>query len=197
MTRADKSCRKPLLWLVPGLAALSLTAACGPGSGQGLDENGNPLSLTDGVDQTIDDGNQGGGASGNPNATLAWVQANVFGGVCTQCHTGAGAPLGVDWSSESATCDNVGRPSGEKFGMVEIDSGDPAASYLIWKLEGEGPNQEPIVLEPMPLNNPPLAPETIQNIKDWIADGTPGCSPPTAAIDVHAPAATPGRGAGA
>jgi hypothetical protein len=119
----------------------------------------------------------GGGASGNPNATLAWVQANVFGGVCTQCHTGAGAPMGVDWSSESASCSNVGRASGEIPTMMEVESGNAAASYVIWKVEGAGPNGEAIVGSQMPLSNPPLPAETIQNMRDWIDDGTPGCQP--------------------
>jgi len=119
----------------------------------------------------------GGGASGNPNATLAWLQSNVFGGVCSQCHTGAGAPLGVDWSSDSVTCANVGRSSGEIPTLMVINSGNPAASYVIWKVEGAGPNGEAIVGSQMPLSNPSLTAETIQNMRDWIADDTPGCEP--------------------
>jgi len=123
------------------------------------------------------------GASGNPNATLAWVQANVFGGVCTQCHTGAGAPLGVNWSSESSTCSNIGRTSGEMPSLKEIDSANPAGSYVVWKLEGAGPNGEPIVGARMPLSNPPLAADAIKNIKDWIGDGSPGCGAGRPAAD--------------
>ncbi|MDH3715370.1 MAG: hypothetical protein OET44_16160 [Gammaproteobacteria bacterium] len=163
--------------------AAALLAGCEPGSGQGLDENGNLLSDSEeGPDPVEDPGNGGGGASGNPNATLAWLQANVFGGVCTQCHTGAGAPFGVDWSSDAATCGNLLRPSGEKPELMEIDPGNPARSYLIWKVEGQGPNGEPIELAQMPLANPPLTAETIQNMRDWIADGTPGCQLPSAQL---------------
>lgn len=117
----------------------------------------------------------GGGASGNPNATLEWLQSNVFGDVCSQCHIGAGAPMGVDWSSASASCSNVGRASGEIPAMMEVDSGNPAASYVIWKVEGAGPNGEAISGAQMPLSNPPLTAQTIQNMRDWIADGTLGC----------------------
>ncbi len=152
------------------LAALSLLSGCGPGSGQGLDENGNPI----GDDPGGGDGGDGG-ASGNPNATLAWLQQNIFGGICSQCHTGAAAPLGVNWSSESDSCANIGRTSGEMPTLVVIESANPPGSYVIWKVEGAGPNGEAIVGARMPLFNPPLTAEAIQNMRDWIADGTPGC----------------------
>ena len=158
------------------VGALILSAGCGPGSGQGLDENGNLIGTDTGGDGGGGGGGGGGGASGNPNATLAWVQTNVFGGICSQCHTGAQPPLGVNWSSEANTCSNIGRSSGEIPTMFEIESGNPDASYLIWKVEGIGPSGEPIVLDQMPLGFPPLTADTIQNIRDWISDGTPGCT---------------------
>lgn len=154
--------------LIVGVAALLLLGGCGGGTGQGLDENGNlPTQSVGG----------GVGASGNPNATLAWVQANVFGGVCSQCHTGAGAPFGVNWSSTANTCANIGRQSGEMAALMEIVRGDPGASYVIWKVEGQGPNGEaiPAGTARMPLNNPALSAGTIQNMRDWIADGALGC----------------------
>lgn len=158
-----------------GLIVAFWLTSCGSGSGQGLDENGNiPQPAAD--NDPVGGGDTGGGAaSGNPDATVNWLQANVFGGVCTQCHTGAGAPLGVDWSSISSTCSNVGRASGEIPSMLEVKSGDPAGSYVVWKVEGHGPDGEAIVGSQMPLSNPPLSTETIQNLKDWISDGTPGC----------------------
>jgi len=170
MTQTPKTIHDPFVRHLICLAAMSLLIGCGAGSGQGLDEHGNP------IDDDPGGGNGGnGGASGNPNATLAWLQSNVFSGECTQCHTGAGAPLGVNWSSESDSCANVGRTSGEMPPLVVIESGNPAASYVIWKVEDSGPNGEAIVGAQMPLSNPPLTEETIQNLWDWIADGTPGC----------------------
>ena len=170
MTQAPETFHGPFVRLLICLAALSLLTGCGPGSGKGLDENGNP------IDGDPGGGNGGnGGASGNPNATLSWLQNSVFGGTCTQCHTGAAAPLGVDWSSESDSCANVGRTSGEMPSLLVIESGNPAASYLIWKVEDTGPNGEAIVGAQMPLSNPPLTAEAIQNMRDWIADGTLDC----------------------
>jgi hypothetical protein len=151
------------------LIVLSLTAGCAPGDGQGLDQDGNPLTSATPAAPA------GPGASGNPNATLAWVQANVFGGVCSQCHTGAGAPLGLVWSSATNTCANQTRTSAEVPTLKEIDAGNPGTSYVIWKISGQGPAGEPIQGVQMPAQNPPLAAATIQNVHDWIADGLPGC----------------------
>jgi hypothetical protein len=164
------------------LGLVLLVAGCGAGSGEGLDAAGNlPGQSQDTGTGTGGGGGAGGGAgggggaSGNPNATLAWAQSNVFGGVCSQCHTGGGAPLGVNWSTDANTCSNVGRVSGEMPNLSEITRGDPATSYVIWKLEGQGPNGEAIGGVRMPASNPALSPATIQNIRDWIADGAPGC----------------------
>jgi len=170
MTQAPETFYGPFVRLLICLAGLSFLSGCGPGSGLGLDENGNPI----GGDSGGGDGGAGG-ASGNPNATLSWLQDNVFGSTCIQCHTGAAAPLGVDWSSESESCANVGQTSGEIPTLMVIKSGDPAESYLIWKVAGTGPNGEAIVGARMPLLNPPLTAEAIQNMQDWIADGTLGC----------------------
>ena len=134
-----------------------------------------PDTSPGGIDPGTDPGTVGD--SGNPNATLTWVQDNVFGGVCSICHTGATAPMGVNWSSLADTCSNVGRVSGQKNTMNEIESGNPGASYVIWKLDGQGPNGEPIAAGTvqMPAGMTPLDAATIQNISDWIADGTLGC----------------------
>jgi hypothetical protein len=62
--------------------------------------------------------------------------------------------------------------------MMEVDSGNPDGSYVLWKLEGQGPSGEAIKGDQMPQNMTPLSTATIQNIRDWIGDGTPGCSAP-------------------
>ena len=140
-----------------------------PGPNTGGDTGGDTGSGTVGDTSSV-------GASANPNATLAWVQENVFGGVCSQCHTGSSAPMGVNWSSLANTCSNVGRASGEITSMMEIDSGNPDNSYMIWKIEGQGPNGEAIQGGQMPLFGTALSAATIQNIRDWVADGTLGCT---------------------
>ena len=189
MIQTQKLIHIPFVRPLICLAIVTLLIGCGAGNGQGLDENGNLLGAGGGG------GGGGGGCvdattpSGNPDATLAWVQSNVFGGVCTQCHTGgAAAPMGVDWSTEANTCSNVGRVSSLDPSLTEIDSGNPECSHVIWKLEGQGPNGEGIIGAQMPLSNPALPAATIQNIKDWITDGTPGCSAPRATEVVNSTA---------
>lgn len=176
MTRSIATHRARHACLVVGALALLLSAGCGPGNGDGVDANGN-LPAPPAAGNPPGGGNPGGGSggSGNPNATFAWVQTNVFGGVCSQCHTGAGAPLGVNWSSQTNTCANVGRASAEISAMMEIESRNAAASYVIWKVQGAGPANQAIVGGRMPLGNPPLSDAAIQNMRDWINDGAPGC----------------------
>jgi len=94
----------------------------------------------------------------------------------------------LNWSSTTNTCDNVGKPSGWVDTMMEIESGNPDASYMIWKLEGGGPDGETILGEQMPMSQPALPPATIQNIRDWISDGTIGCSTPRVAGGVESTA---------
>ena len=167
----------PIIRLIIGLAVLCLLAGCGAGTGQGLDANGNLVGQSSGTPAGDGGGGGNAGASGNPNATLAWVQLNVFGGVCSICHIGAGAPFGVNWSSEANTCANVGRASGEMPALDEITAGNPDGSYMVWKIQGAGPNNAPIApgTARMPLSFPALDAATIQNIRDWISDGVPGC----------------------
>jgi hypothetical protein len=74
--------------------------------------------------------------------------------------------------------------------MNEIVSGDADASYVIWKVEGAGPNGEPIVGAVMPLSNPALNADTIQNMRDWIDDGTPGCATQSTGSTTRKPAAS-------
>jgi hypothetical protein len=183
MMRLSIYYNSPVQLLVAGLLAVCLATGCEPGNGQGLDENGNPISLDDGGDDGGGGGDDGGGGgddgggggtSGNPNATLDWVQLNVFGGVCSLCHVG-GAFFGVNWNSEEETCKNVYKESGENDELYEIEPFNPDRSYVIWKVEGQGPNGEAIEGVRMPASNPALSPETIQNIRDWIGDGAPGC----------------------
>jgi hypothetical protein len=166
-----------LVLLLVGLVTIFLSVGCGPGSGEGLDEDGNLLAAGGATGGAAGAGAGGGGvgaggASGNLNATLAWVQANVFDSRCIQCHQGASAPKGVDWTTP---CGNVERPSVEIPSLKEIARGDPAASYVIWKVEGQGPSGQRIDGGRMPLGLSPLTPDTIKNMRDWIADGVPGC----------------------
>jgi hypothetical protein len=105
------------------------------GDGTGLDENGRPV---------------GEGGAGELAPQFDSIQANVFTPVCTACHSGAAAPLGLRLEE------------GASFALL----GNPDSSYLIQKLEGTA-----AVGGRMPLGGSPLPAETIAVIRQWIAEG--------------------------
>jgi hypothetical protein len=131
------------------LASLFL-AACGGGSGDGLDNNGRPPS----------------GGGGGLIATFPSIQANVFTPRCTGCHAGAAAPVGLRLDEGNSYALLVGVASGEQGSVLRVAAGNPNNSYLIQKLEGTA-----AVGGRMPLGGPFLDAATIAVIRQWIADG--------------------------
>ncbi len=176
--------------LLAAMVGALFLAGCLAGSGEGLDENGLPLVEISpdagdsdapaappdgsGDSDAPADPSDGSGDSGNPNATFSWIQNNVWSAICTKCHSGLEPSRELSWE-EDKSCNNVGRQSGENPDLLIIAPEDPDGSYMIWKLEGQGPNGESIVGGQMPLEGDPLAPETIQNIREWISAGA-SCS---------------------
>lgn len=128
---------------------VALLAACA-GDGEGLDQNGRPA----------------GGAEQPLSPDFASIQSNVLTPVCTTCHSGAAAPLGLRLDEGAAYAMLVNAPSVEVPALNRVTPGDPDASYLIQKIEGTAS-----VGARMPLNGPPLAQETINVIRQWITDG--------------------------
>jgi len=120
------------------------------GNGDGLDESGRP----------VDNGPE-------PLApTFASIQQNVFTPICTTCHAGASAPLGLRLDEASSYAAIVNTASVEVPGLRRIRPGDPDASYLIQKIEGRA-----AVGSRMPLNQPALPQATIDVIRQWVAQG--------------------------
>jgi hypothetical protein len=131
-------------------AAVVLLAACA-GDGSGLDENGRPI----------------GSAPAAPlSSDFSSIQSNVLTPICTTCHSGAAAPLGLRLDEGAAYAMLVNAPSVEVPELNRVTPGNPDASYLIQKLEGTAR-----VGSRMPFGNPPLPAETINVIRQWIADG--------------------------
>jgi hypothetical protein len=128
-----------------------LIGACA-GDGSGLDENGRPLEEEAQALQP----------------TLASIQRNVFTPVCTSCHAGASAPLGLRLEEGASYALLVNAPSAEVPTVLRVAPGDPAASYLVQKIEGTA-----AVGGRMPLNGPPLSADVIAVIRQWIAEGAP------------------------
>ena len=145
------------------IAATMLIAGCA-GNGDGLDENGRP----------VDSGPL-------PLApTFASIQQNVFTPVCTRCHAGAAAPLGLRLDEGSSYAMLVNAPSVEVPALRRIRPGDPDLSYLVQKIEGRA-----AVGGRMPLNLPPLPAQTIAVIRQWVLQGAPQTS---ASADPQGPA---------
>ncbi len=128
--------------------ACALTACAG--NGEGLDQNGRPEA----------------GDSGALQPNFQSIQDRVFTPLCTGCHAGAAAPLGLRLDAGVSYAMLVSAPSVEVPALLRVQPGNPDASYLIQKLEGTA-----AVGARMPLNGPALPPDTIAVIRQWITDG--------------------------
>jgi hypothetical protein len=141
------------------LATVVFCCACWTGcagNGDGLDENGRP-------------------AGEEPPPLVAEfqsIQDNVFTPICTTCHAGGAAPVGLRLDEGASYAMLVNAPSVEVPGLLRVDPGNPDDSYLIQKIEGHA-----AVGDQMPLGGPPLPSDTIAIIRQWITDGA---QPPSA-----------------
>lgn len=163
------------------LGAIAIALVGCAGDGTGLDENGRP----------IDEGGAGGGGGGGLTATFDSIQANVLTPLCTGCHSGGNAPLGLRLEEGASYALLVNAPSAEAPTLLRVNPGDPDSSYLIQKLEGTAE-----VGGRMPLNGTPLPAETIAVIRQWIAEGAQdSADPDTNAAPVEISAAWPIDGA--
>ena len=141
--------------IVALLAAAALQGCAG--NGNGLDANGNPIA-------------PGSGGSGGLTADFQSIQDNVFTARCTKCHSGAGAPEGLQLDAAHSYALLVGVPSAEQPAVLRVAPGDPDSSYLIRKLTNTGG----ISGVQMPADGPPYLPQsTIDVIRQWITNGAP------------------------
>lgn len=100
---------------------------------------------------------------------LSSIQENIFDKKCAipTCHSGAGAPLGLDLDAGQSHGNLVGVQAIQSS-LDRVEPGDPDNSFLIRKLEGTlggGEGQQ------MPRNADPLSVKEIQAIRDWITNG--------------------------
>lgn len=139
------------------LASRALLAALCPllfggcsGDGTGLDQNGEPQRNNVASD------------------TFSTIQSTIFTPICTACHSGAGAPIGLRLDAQSSYDMLVGVPSGQVPNIARVQPGDPDASYLIQKLIGAA-----AVGDRMPQGGPYLSQANVDLIRQWIASGAP------------------------
>ena len=103
-----------------------------------------------------------------PSALFGTIQETIFTPACATsgCHSGPGAPDGLDLSAGSAYADIVNVASVQMPNLRRIRPGNPDASYLVRKIEGIG-----IVANRMPLGGPPLSAQQIDLIRQWVTEG--------------------------
>ena len=162
-----------------GILLVSLSSAltaCGSGGGGG------------GSQYTPPGGGGGGGGGGTPLLpTFASIQSNVFDRICTACHLGATAPLGLRLDGANSYALLVGVASESEPAFLRVQPGNPNNSYLIRKLEGTQS-----VGGRMPLNGTPLPAADIAVIRQWILDGALAVPPATNPIRVSSLSPVPG-----
>ncbi|MGB5081904.1 MAG: hypothetical protein WBO23_14300, partial [Burkholderiales bacterium] len=102
------------------------------------------------------------------------VQANILQRFCTVCHSGANPPAGLSWEvGQYAAIVTNARLSTEISSLREVQPSNPDASYLMWKLRGQGPAGQAIVGVRMPATGIPLDPALIDVMAQWISAGAP------------------------
>jgi hypothetical protein len=112
------------------------------------------------------------------------IQRQVFSAICTQCHTGNAAPVGLRLDADESHDNLVGIPSGEVPALQRVQPGNAPDSYLIRKLDG-APG---IIGDRMPLGQAPLSASTVDRIRAWINAGAlaapdaPETTPPTVTL---------------
>jgi hypothetical protein len=163
---------RPRSWAA--LMAVIFSAGCA-GNGEGLDQNGQPLS-------------SGSTSTGGITADFQSIQDNVFTPICSKCHIGASAPEGLQLDAEHSYNLLVGVPSVEQPSLLRVKPGDPDDSYMVHKIEGLAG----IDGGQMPLGETPLPQATIDAIRQWITDGAPN-APAAAAAQTFAVQATAPR----
>lgn len=125
------------------------------GNGEGLDPSGRPPGENPSPPQP----GQG---------DFQQIQDTIFTPVCTNCHAGASAPVGLRLDAANSYALLVNVASVEAPGTLRVAPGDPQNSYLVQKLEGRA-----AVGGRMPLGGPPLPQASIDLVRAWIAGGAP------------------------
>ena len=98
--------------------------------------------------------------------TFTDIQTMIFIPICV-CHVGAAAPQGLVLDTADTIDMLVNIPSAEVSDLFRVEPGNPDDSYLVRKLEG-GPD---ISGSQMPLGGPPLDPDMIDMVREWILAG--------------------------
>jgi hypothetical protein len=102
--------------------------------------------------------------------TLSGDVQPIFTNSCAVafCHTPPFAPQNLDLTTGQSWSETVNVASEQCPAYKLVAPGDPASSYLMFKLQGSGPCY---LGQQMPVGSPPLTAAEIQTISDWITQG--------------------------
>lgn len=99
----------------------------------------------------------------------------IFDVACVGCHGFAG---NLDLSAAQSYANLVNVPSANPFNSMDrVEPGDPAQSFLFWKINCSNPaalNWGSM----MPIGGPPLAAQDQARIMDWIREGAAAAKDP-------------------
>lgn len=118
-----------------------------------------------------DDGGNGGGMCTPPDVPTISYAANIqpiYDRACALagCHLGALPAFGLNLAAGRSYDATVNVPSLERPKLLLVEPGNPDDSYLVRKIEG-GPD---IAGDMMPSNMPPLSPDEMDAIRQWITE---------------------------
>ena len=143
-------------WILATAVTFAL-ASCTAGDGTGLDAGGRPLP-----------------PGPPPNGDFQQIQDTIFGPICSGCHQGANAPQGLRLDAGNSYALLVNVASAEVPALMRVKPGDPDASYIVQKIQGNA-----AVGARMPANGPPYLSQTqIDLVRGWIAAGAPQSAAP-------------------
>ncbi len=156
----QKALKKITIAFITGSVALALFS-CSAGNGDGLDENGHPLTVSQSQ-------NGGDDTDNSSNGIFNKIQNEILTPECATsgCHNGTTSPLGLNLIEGKAYGKLVDKSSNQVDGLLLVEASNVDASYLIHKLEGtQGGGAQ------MPLGKPPLSADQVSIIKTWISAG--------------------------
>ena len=143
-------------WTLAVAVTLAL-ASCTAGDGTGLDAGGQPVP-----------------PGPPPSGDFQQIQDTIFTPICSLCHVGANAPQGLRLDAGNSYALLVNVASAEVPGLMRVNPGNPDASYLVHKIQGNA-----AVGVRMPANGPPyLSQAQIDLVRGWISAGAPQSAAP-------------------
>ncbi len=127
--------------------------------------------------------------SAQSTATLSFIQDTVFTPSCalSGCHGSPNPAQGMNLTAGLTFSNIVDVPSTQQPSLRRVNPGNPDASYLIRKLEGE-PSISGVRMPKVGLSGCTtscLSQQTIDNIRQWISDGAlnDGSTPPRSPVN--------------